>query len=139
MGKYSGFPIRCPFWISLTSSQQFPIPEKNERNNFLVIQVYFREQFLTLIRNFAEGKDFPQDSDVWPNIRLAIKNIIRQGFDGHPLDWPWLLFLLHRKSIRNYGIIFCYRLDYISLFLVTITLHLSRHSEIGPFDDSVIG
>jgi hypothetical protein len=41
---------------------------------------------LTWIRNFAERKYFPQENPVGPDIRLAGKDFIRQGLDGHPLD-----------------------------------------------------
>jgi hypothetical protein len=56
--------------------------------------------FPTWIRNFAQGKDFPQDHPVGPHIRLAGKDFIRQGFDGHPLYWHQLLSL--NQPISNY-------------------------------------
>jgi hypothetical protein len=49
------------------------------------------DSIFTWIRNFAQGKDFPQDNPVGPDIRLAGKDFIRQGFDGHPFDWHQLL------------------------------------------------
>jgi hypothetical protein len=33
-----------------------------------------------------KGKGFPQDNPVGPDIRLAGKDFIRQGLDGHRLD-----------------------------------------------------
>jgi hypothetical protein len=42
-----------------------------------------------------------------------------------------------KESIYRKNVLFL--LPYFSLFLVIIVLHLSGHSEIGHFDNSVIG
>jgi hypothetical protein len=52
-----------------------------------ILRILFDKFPITWIRNFAQRKDFPQQNPVGPDIRLAGKDAIRQGLDGHPFDW----------------------------------------------------
>jgi hypothetical protein len=51
----------------------------------------------TLPREKPKEKEKEQNHPVRPDIRLTGKDFIRQGLDGHPLDWHQLLASLKHK------------------------------------------
>ena len=50
----------------------------------------------TWIRNFTEGKHFPQKNPVGPDVRLSREDAIRQRLDGHPFDWHHSLIKMQK-------------------------------------------
>ncbi len=117
LGEYSGFSIRYPFWISLLA-----------------------KSFSHLDMGLGRGKIFPTREFRRTRHPIGWKIFYPSG-----IRWPstWLVITPILSSQTKSSLLIArmiyFRLPYFSLFLVIIVRNLSGHSEIGHFDNTVIG